>query len=71
MAEIEIVIRGKHNTGRTTIGVLFRMFLEENGYADVKVEDTQPLPVEHKGSFPDRWERNRERSITIRMETTE
>jgi len=65
-----VTISGEHDTGRTTMASLFKMFLEENGYRNVKIEDTEPLPQDQKDKFMARWERNRERPITIRVVTT-
>ena len=66
---VSITIKGEHNTGRTTLGVLFKMFLEENGYTAVAFSDTEPLPAEQKDTFYRRFERNRGRPVIIRVET--
>lgn len=58
---LEIVIRGKHDTGKTTMANLIRMYLEECGYQHVSVKDTPPLPNEDKPPFMDRFSRNRHR----------
>lgn len=65
---VEVIIRGPHDTGRTTLASLIRNFLEENGYRDVQVQDTPPLPIEQKASFWDRFQRNRERPYRIKVE---
>lgn len=65
---LTIIVRGKHDTGRTTAASLIKMFLEENGYLDVKVEDTQPLPAEQKDEFMRRFERNKTRPVRIVVE---
>lgn len=65
---LKIVVRGKHDTGRTTAASFIKMFLEENGFRDVVVKDTEPLPAEQKGRFMDRFMRNRERPIRIVVE---
>ena len=67
MDPVHITIQGPHDTGRTTMAVLFKMFLEENGYTDVQVKDTESLPVEQKDSFPNRWARNRSRPVRIQI----
>lgn len=66
---VRVVIRGPHNSGRTTLAILFRQFLEENGYRDVKVQDVEPLPTEMKQPFVDRFARNRERPIRVTVVT--
>lgn len=66
---IFVTIVGRHDTGRTTVASLFKSFLEENGFRDVRVEDTDPLPVEQKSSFWERFQRNRNRPIRIKVET--
>ena len=68
MKGITITIRGPHNTGRTTVAVLFKNFLDENGYTDVEVKDTHPLPQGQKEAFPVRWAKNRERPVCIVVE---
>jgi type IV secretory pathway ATPase VirB11/archaellum biosynthesis ATPase len=65
---ITITIKGPHNSGKTTAANLIKMFLEENGYQDVKVEDLPPLSVDEKPQFWDRFVKNRERSVLIRVE---
>lgn len=56
---VTVTIRGKHDSGKTTLMNLIRGMLEENGYKQVTVKDVEPLPAEHKDRFPDRFERNR------------
>lgn len=68
---VTIIVRGEHNTGRTTMAILFGNWLKENGYSDVQVVDTDPLPPEQKGRFPERWAVNRERPVRIHVETVE
>lgn len=66
---VTLVIRGPHNSGRTTLANFLKMFFDEHGYRDVKVEDVAPLPEEQKGSWPERWARNRDlRPIRVRVE---
>ena len=64
---VEVIILGPHNTGRTTLASLIKMFLEENGYRDVKIVDTEPLPADQKPSFWDRFQKNRERPVIIKV----
>jgi len=45
---IEIIIRGPHNTGRTTMAHWINEKLRELEYEDVTIEDTQPLPEGEK-----------------------
>lgn len=68
---LEIVVRGKHDTGRTTVASLIKMFLEENGFRRVTVKDTEPLPSEEKDKFMNRFMRNRERPVHIIVELEE
>ena len=65
---LTIIIRGKHDTGRTTAASIIKMFLEENGYRDVKIADTEPLPASEKDEFMRRFERNRTRPVRIVVE---
>lgn len=66
---VTIIIRGEHDTGRTTIATLFKLFLEENGFQDIAVVDTPPLPAEQKEAFQQRFARIRSRPIRILVET--
>lgn len=68
---VTITISGPHNTGRTTMAILFAQWLQESGYRDVKVEDTEPLPLEAKETFSTRFAKNRERPIRIKVVTEE
>jgi uridine kinase len=65
---LEIVIRGSHDTGKTTVANLIKMMLEESGYKSVQVADTPPLPDAKKPPFQERLNRNRQRPIKIRVE---
>jgi hypothetical protein len=66
---VTVVVRGKHNTGKTTLANLIKMFLEENGYRHVEVKDVEPLPQEQKDAFWNRFTRNRDlRPINIKVE---
>lgn len=66
---VTIEIIGQHDTGRTTLASLIRMFLEENGYRHITIEDTEPLSNSQKDKFMNRFLRNKERPITIRVKT--
>lgn len=66
---VVVIIRGPHNSGRTTLANFLKMFFDENGYRDVKVEDTEPLPNEEKDPWPQRAARNRDlRPVRVRVE---
>jgi hypothetical protein len=43
---LSIIIRGEHDTGKTAVASLIKMFLEENGFSKVSVKDIEPLPQE-------------------------
>ncbi len=68
--QVEIIIRGPHNTGRTTLKALIRLALEENGFTRVFSMDTEPLPQNQKAPFSERFEATRQRTILIRVEET-
>lgn len=68
---LEIVVRGAHDTGKTTVASLIRMALEEAGFRFVRLEDVEPLPHDQKSRFPDRLERNRGRPVVVRVELVE
>lgn len=68
---LKITIRGKHDTGKTTVASFIKMFLEENGFRRVKVQDVPPLPAEAKDEFAKRFGRNRERPVHIVVELEE
>jgi pantothenate kinase-related protein Tda10 len=67
-AGIEIIIRGPHDSGRTTIASLIKDYLEQNEYRYVRVIDTLPLSHEEKSPFHERFARNRERAVVIKIE---
>ena len=72
MDPVTIIIRGAHDTGKTTLASLIKLFLDENGYRHVKLEDTPPLPEDQKARFWDRFTRNRDRRpARIRVELEE
>jgi Flp pilus assembly CpaF family ATPase len=43
---VTILITGPHNTGRTTLAVYLKLFLEEHGFKHVTLEDAKALPTE-------------------------
>lgn len=57
---LEIVVRGGHDMGKTTVASLIKMFLEENGFRKVVLRDVEPLPAEQKADFMSRFMRNRD-----------
>ncbi len=67
---VTIIVRGKHDTGRTTIAGFIRQLLtEEAGFQHVRVlKDTEALPPEKKSRYWDRLRRNQERPINIIVE---
>ncbi len=69
MKPVQIIIRGEHDTGRTTLASFIKMTLEENGYRNVRTTDTEPLPHDRKAPWFERFMRNRERPIHIIVET--
>lgn len=69
---VEVVIRGPHDSGKTTLANLIKMWLEENGYRDIEVCDLEPLSQDQKPAFMDRFTRNRDlRPVVIRAELKE
>jgi Flp pilus assembly CpaF family ATPase len=66
---VTIIIRGKHDTGKTTLANLIKLWLEENDYRHITLQDVEPLPFEKKAPFHARFERNRAlRPVVIRVE---
>jgi Flp pilus assembly CpaF family ATPase len=65
---LKIIVRGKHDTGKTTVASLIKMFLEENDFRHIVVRDLPPLPAEQKDKFMSRFMRNRDRPIHITVE---
>lgn len=67
---LKIVVRGKHDSGKTTVANLIKMALEEAGFRRVgKVADTKALPHGEKDQFPSRLQRNMDlRPIYISVE---
>lgn len=69
---LKIIVRGKHDTGKTTAANLIKMYFEECGYRHVTVKDTPPLPNEDKPQFMDRFHRNRDlRPVVISVDLEE
>jgi Flp pilus assembly CpaF family ATPase len=68
---LKIIVRGKHDTGKTTVANIIKMLLEENGFRYVNVKDVQPLSDEHKEAFEKRIARNLGRPIHITVECEE
>ena len=69
---LTIIVRGRHNMGKTTVASFIKMFLEENGFRDVKViDEAPPLSDDEKGRWWDRFQRNRERPIRVHVELVE
>jgi adenylylsulfate kinase-like enzyme len=66
---VVIIIKGKHNTGKTSLANIIKGALQESGYRHVELKDTAPLPYDEKDRFEERFERNRElRAVSIRVE---
>jgi Flp pilus assembly CpaF family ATPase len=66
---LQIIVRGRHDSGKTTVANLIKMFLEENGYRLVSLVDAAPLPQEEKADFMSRFARNRDlRPVSITVE---
>ena len=68
MEPLKIIVRGKHDTGKTTVANILKMLLEESGFRRVYVKDLAPLPPEQKEAFEKRIARNLERTICITVE---
>lgn len=69
---VTIIIRGKHDTGKTTLARLLEQFLQEHDYRHMAVTDLPPLPHDQKDRFSNRFERNRSlRPVIIRVELEE
>lgn len=71
LRELQVVVRGGHDSGKTTVANLIRMALEDAGFRDVRVIDVPPLPQEQKEDFLTRLNRNRGRPVRIRVELEE
>jgi Flp pilus assembly CpaF family ATPase len=72
LESLKIVVRGKHDTGKTTVANLIKVFLEDNGFRQVSIEDVPPLPLEQKAEFVSRFKRNQDlRPVRIVVELEE
>lgn len=65
MESVKIVIVGPHNSGRSTLASLIKMFLEETGYTNVSLSDTDSLPDASKEEFFKRWFKNKNRPVQL------
>jgi tRNA uridine 5-carbamoylmethylation protein Kti12 len=68
---VTIIVRGKHDSGKTTLASHIKWFLEETGFTSITVEDIPPLPAEQKPAWHERFERNKGRPIHIKVELAE
>jgi pantothenate kinase-related protein Tda10 len=69
---LQIIVRGPHDAGKTTVASLIKMFLEENGFRKVTLSDVPPLPSDAKADFMSRFMRNRDlRPVNITVELVE
>ena len=68
---LKVIIRGKHDTGKTTVANIIKMLLEENGFSFVSVKDTGSLLDSQKEDFAKRIARNLKRPIHIIVECEE
>lgn len=68
---LQIVVRGPHDAGKTTVANFIKMFLEDEGFADVVVRDVPPLPQHLKAELAERIRRNKKRPIRISVELVE
>ena len=68
---LEIIIRGPHDSGKTTVASLLRDALKELGFREVQLQDTPPLPPDKKDSFSIRLGRTLRRPVRIRVELKE
>lgn len=64
--EILITIKGKPNTGKTTIASLIKECLEGAEFQDVYIWDSPPSP--DKSRFWDRFQKNQTRTVLIKVE---
>jgi phage terminase large subunit len=68
---VEIVVRGGHDTGKTSLAQFIKEALRELGYRRVQVVFDSP-PSQGKQDFADRLKRNmREREVHIKTELVE
>lgn len=72
LSPVTVIIRGPHDSGKTTLANLIKLFLEESGYRHVRAQDIEPLPYEQKAPFSDRFSRNRDlRPVLVKVELEE
>ena len=69
---LKIVVRGKHDSGKTTAASLIKNYFEECGYLHVTLTDAPPLSPKDKPEFMDRFNHNRHlRPVVITVEIEE
>lgn len=72
IAPLKVVVRGRHDSGKTTVAHLIKAALEEAGFKLVgPVKDAKSLPDGEKPSFAERLRRNmvlRPVHITVELE---
>lgn len=71
LCPLQIVVRGPHDSGKTTVANFIKMYLQDEGFADVVVRDVPPLPQHLKEELSERLRRNKERPIRIAVELAE
>jgi hypothetical protein len=72
LVPLTIIVRGPHDTGKTTTASLIKLSLEENGYKNITLKDIPPLASDGKADFfTERLPRTRQRPVTIRVELVE
>jgi Flp pilus assembly CpaF family ATPase len=71
LESLTVIIRGKHDTGKTTLANFLKMLLQENGYQDITIKDAKSLPHDKKDDFIARFARNRTRPVEISVELVE
>lgn len=62
---LTVTVRGKHDSGKTTVASLIKMLLEDSGFQEVTVADLAPLPHDQKDDFATRLMRSRQRPVRI------
>jgi len=58
---LTVVVRGEHDSGKTTVARLIEAYLRRCGYRQVTVADVPALPDEEKPDYQVRLARNQER----------
>lgn len=65
---LEIIVRGRADSGKTTVASILREHLTDSGFSKITFEDVpSPNPLD-KSPFPERLARNMNRPIRIRVE---